>query len=222
MPPTKLYFATTDIIRDEADFQRLYLSASPQRRLKVDKFRKSEDKKLSLLAEYLLRFALKEEGITSYSIIKGDHGKPFLENENIFFNLSHSGNVCICAVSDNEVGCDVEKIEKANMKVAKRFFSPEEFKALENADESERDDLFFRIWTMKESFIKAVGTGLGMALDSFSVELSADTPLISYSTDTRAFKLKEYNLLDGYKISLCSLNGDFSEAVEVTEIQIQI
>ena len=218
MPPTKLYFATTDIIRDEADFHKLYLSASPQRQLKTDKIRKPEDKKLSLLAEHLLRFALKEEGITDYNILKGEHGKPYIENENIFFNLSHSGKVCICAVSDKEVGCDVEKLGKANMKVAKRFFSPEEFMALENADESEKDDLFFRIWTMKESFIKAVGTGLGMALDSFSIDLSKDAPFISYSTDKRAFQLKEYNLLDGYKISLCALDGNFADAVEITVI----
>ena len=218
MPPTKLYFATTDIIRNEADFQKLYLSASSERQLKTDKIRKPKDKKLSLLAEYLLNFALKEEGITDYTVLKGEHGKPYIENENIFFNLSHSGKVCICAVSDKEVGCDVEKLGKANMKVAKRFFSPEEFKALENADEGEKDDLFFRIWTMKESFIKAVGTGLGMALDSFSVDTTKDAPFINYSTDNRAFQLKEYNLLDGYKISLCALNNDFAEPVEITEI----
>ncbi len=218
MPPTKLYFATTDIIRDESDLQKLYLSASAQRQLKTDKIRKPEDKKLSLLAEHLLRIALKEEGITDFKIIKGEHGKPYIENESIFFNLSHSGNVCICALSDKEIGCDVERVKKANMKVAKRFFSPEEFEALENAEESEKDDLFFRIWTMKESFIKAVGTGLGMPLTSFCVDLSAYTPFISYSSDERPFQLKEYKLIDGYKISLCALNGDFAEAVEVTEI----
>lgn len=218
MPPTKLYFATTDIIRDEADFHKIYLSASSERQLKVDKIRKPEDKKLSLLAEYLLNFALNKEGITNYTILKGEHGKPFIENKNIFFNLSHSGKVCICAVSDKEIGCDVEKLGKANMKVAKRFFSPEEFKALENADEGEKDDLFFRIWTMKESFIKTVGTGLGMALDSFSIDLSKDTPFISYSTEARAFQLKEYNLFNDYKISLCALDGDFADAVEITKI----
>lgn len=218
MPPTKLYFATTDVIRDEADFQKLYLSASSERQLKTDKIRKPEDKKLSLLAEYLLNFALNKEGITNYTILKGEHGKPFIENKNIFFNLSHSGKVCICAVSDKEVGCDVEKLGKANMKVAKRFFSPEEYKALENADENVKDDMFFRIWTMKESFIKAIGTGLGMALDSFSVDLSEIAPFLSYSTDERAFCLKEYNLIEGYKISLCALNSDFAEPVEITEI----
>ena len=215
----RILYMNVNMLKDADLYQKGMNMVSSERKEKINQIKNPMPARLSLGAGILLRIALEEKGYAHLieDICYGKNGKPFLKDVDFHFNLSHSGNVCICAVSDKEVGCDVEKLGKANMKVAKRFFSPEEFKALENADESEKDDLFFRIWTMKESFIKAVGTGLGMALDSFSVDITKDAPFISYSTDKRAFQLKEYNLLDGYKISLCALDGNFAEAVEVTE-----
>lgn len=216
---TRLYYATTDIIKSPADLDRLYRKASPGRQQKVDRIRREDDKRLSLLAEYLMITALKNEGIGEISLTCGEKGKPYLTDKSLFFNLSHSGKVCICAVSDKDLGCDVEKIKRAKMNIANRFFSKEECLFLESTPESERDNAFFRLWTMKESFIKAVGTGLSMPLNSFSIDLSSPTPRLSYSTDGRSFFLKEYKLLNGYCFAVCGLDGDFAEATEILSVE---
>ncbi|MGD1911786.1 MAG: 4'-phosphopantetheinyl transferase family protein [Rivularia sp. (in: cyanobacteria)] len=103
-------------------------------------------------------------------------GKPFLEqnlNENnLCFNLSHTQNFALYAVSvNNSIGVDLECI-KSNTDVvslAQRFFSPNEFALIESAPQEQQLQLFFRYWTCKEAYLKATGTGLA---DLQKVEIS--------------------------------------------------
>ena len=101
---------------------------------------------------------------------KGAHGKPELSGKyagKIHFNLSHSGDQLALIFSvDSPVGIDIEKIHpvKKRVRIAERFFHPEETRLLKEASSADSEILFFRYWTMKEAFVKALGTGFPFRL----------------------------------------------------------
>lgn len=107
-----------------------------------------------------------------------EYGKPSLSShaDSISFSVSHSGQRALISVTHgNPVGVDVEfirdSVEIASL--AERFFSPSETATLESIGVEKRQEAFFRIWTAKEAFLKALGAGLSRALNSFDVELDA-------------------------------------------------
>ena len=97
----------------------------------------------------------------------GPHGKPEIVDFPLYFSLSHSGDYVLCAVSDREVGADIQKLQTADFsKLASRFFTEAEYKALgECNSEAERQKLFFRLWTKKEAYGKLTGQGIMAALN---------------------------------------------------------
>jgi len=110
------------------------------------------------------------------SFVQGEHGKPALDpchSSSVRFNLSHSGNKCLIAVTNaREVGVDVEKLRALEdwLEIAKRFFSSRETEQLMLLPEALRRDGFFATWSRKEAYIKAIGMGLALELGSFAVE----------------------------------------------------
>ena len=124
----------------------------------------------SVVARYL---GTQPEGLRfSY----GAFGKPALEPEHALrFNLSHSNEVALLAVTlDAELGVDVEHIRAdfASEDIARRFFSRAEVDVFNALPSEERVAAFFRCWTRKEAYIKAIGKGLSQALDAFDVTLA--------------------------------------------------
>ena len=143
---------------------------SSSRRKKVMKYLQANDRKRCLGAGILLARILPLYGDDPEKIVCGPEGKPLAEN--VHFNLSHSGNLVICAVGEKAVGCDIEKTEREIQGVAKRFFHRNEAEYLQKFQGQERDEMFFRLWTWKESYIKMTGEGLRFPLQevSFSVQ----------------------------------------------------
>ncbi|MDE6642205.1 MAG: 4'-phosphopantetheinyl transferase superfamily protein [Acetatifactor sp.] len=96
----------------------------------------------------------------------GDKGKPYFENIPLFFSLSHSGEYVLCAVSRQEVGADIQKIQPSDvLKLAKRFFSEPECRALERCEsDREQQGLFFGLWSRKEAYGKLTGEGVTAVL----------------------------------------------------------
>ncbi|MBI4676667.1 MAG: 4'-phosphopantetheinyl transferase superfamily protein [Elusimicrobia bacterium] len=90
------------------------------------------------------------------------------------FNVSHSGDVVVLAfASGMEVGVDLEELGRDvdGLQVARQFFSPADVAALLAVPEARRHRAFMTLWTCKEAALKAVGAGLGAALDSVRVEV---------------------------------------------------
>ena len=136
--------------------------------------------------------------------------------EEVYYNLSHSGDYVICAASKFGVGCDIEKIKDAPLKVAKRYFCEKEVSFLEKMLEADRDEAFFRLWTIKESYVKMLKKGLAMGLDSF--EVSFDEGIWIKKNDEKvACHIKEYNL-EGYKISVCAEEEFFASEMDIIEL----
>ena len=104
---------------------------------------------------------------------KNQHGKPLLDHKtSLNFNMSHSRDKAIIAVtSDSIVGVDVEYSDKKNSweKIVPRYFHPDEINYLLAQPKDRQKQTFFQIWTRKEAFIKAIGTGFATSLTSFSV-----------------------------------------------------
>lgn len=121
-------------------------------------------------------------------------GKPELVNESsssLTFNLSHSQTVAVVALArDRALGVDVEDIHPIESEVAKMHFSPAELFQLRKLHDDAWLIAFYRCWTRKEALVKAEGVGLGLALDSFDVGLSAEAELLGTRQPfTHAWKL---------------------------------
>jgi 4'-phosphopantetheinyl transferase len=153
--------AQIDLLEGEkARIERFYFAKHRQRQMVIKKSVRI------ILANYLnckaseVTFATKR------------HGKPYLVNKKLRFNLTHSGDLALLALSkDNELGIDIEKdSERPFDALAKRFFSQNESEAVTKLKSIyAKQQLFFRIWSAKEAFIKAVGLGLSYPLDDFTI-----------------------------------------------------
>ena len=204
MELVKVYFAKTVGLEDEAVFSRLYNSLPEQRREKIDRAKTKSGKTASLSAGIILKKALKEEGISDINIKLNSNGKPYLDGvSDLFFNISHSEGMVMCAISDKEVGCDIEALRDFDIEIAKRFFCDEEYEQILNCKtKNEQNDMFLRLWTLKESFLKATGLGLSLPLNSFKVSFGDRKTNLFGNT----YYLKELETEIGYKSSLCALS----------------
>ena len=220
---TKLYTACVKPLENEQIFEQLYAQASEERKEKISRMRFGNTRMLSLGAEALLLHALRENGYSPEKLVYayGEYGKPALpDKEGFFFNFSHSGEFVIVAVSDREIGCDIERIKPVKLKLAKYAFTPQEYEMILLSDEDMRDDLFCRFWTLKESYMKAVGKGLSLHPSTFQVVL--DEPVHVIAEGSRPdYSFREWDDIPGYRYCIC-LEGDLpsiqKETVDFSQI----
>jgi 4'-phosphopantetheinyl transferase len=148
---------------------------------------KQSDRHLSLVSRALARYLIAEvtqQEPESLRFSTNEYGKPFLVGlPDIHFNLSHSHGVAVCALCRGAaVGVDVEDVGRhTDLSIAGRFFSPAEADLVSKAPDSEKRALFFDIWTLKEAYIKAVGKGLSIPLNSFSFSVNESDIQITFS-----------------------------------------
>ena len=197
------------LLSDETLCRRAYETVIADRRERLDRIRPERERCLSLGGALLLRYALRELGAGEPEIAYGEKGKPYLADlPDVHFNVSHSGEYAVCAVSSAPVGCDIERIGSFRPRVAERFFAPEEYAALASlTDEAAQADLFFRFWTLKESFLKTLGCGITEPLSAVVFDLSGGAPRVTQSLSPEHFSFREYVDLAGYRCALC-LTGE--------------
>ena len=110
-------------------------------------------------SESFLESVFDSEHVQDRTIICGENGKPYLKSGEFFFNISDCDGQLVCAVSDKEIGIDIQKIcEKP--RVARKICQPQELEQIKTPED------FTRIWTLKEAFVKANGAGLGYGLQN--------------------------------------------------------
>lgn len=150
------------------------LSAAEQKR--AARFKFTIHREQFILAHGYLRQILArycKESAAQITFKFGAKGKPFLaEHPGVQFNLSHSQNQMLLAVSaDHEIGVDIEQIKTCQvLNLAQRFFSELEYQQLEALNGAELLTAFYQIWAQKEAYIKATGLGLSTELRQFSVQ----------------------------------------------------
>lgn len=218
MAETRLYRADAAPLADAALFRELYRRATPARRASVDGYRFPKDRMLSLAAGALLHHALAEAGVRDPVFTRGPRGKPALAGrDDVHFNLSHAGQRVLCAVSDRAVGCDVEQVTDIEPEVARRFFTPEEYACLLAQRGPDRQQaMFFRLWTLKESFMKATGLGMALPLDAFSVDPTATPITVRQTVCPGDWHFREYDFQDGYRYAVCGRAPRFGAVQTVT------
>ncbi len=217
---TRIYFTCVSPLADERLYRSLYAAASEERRQKTDRYRFLKDRMLSLGTEGLLFYALGKAGrdYRAVSCRYGEHQKPYLSDaDGFFFNFSHAGEYAMLAVSDAEVGCDVEKIRPVDPGLFARVLTTDEHAALTAAPKAERDALFFRYWVLKESCMKALGKGLLLDPRSFSLTLA---PAIRASGAGVSGPLA---FADGafsdYRYAVCRFGEDIRIQTEIVPIE---
>ncbi len=161
-----------DTLENYPDEQYLkHLNALPAwRREKALQYKKLDDRKRSVLAFVLLQHALREEyGITEVpEFVYNEFGKPLLPNLPIHFSLSHCKDAIACAVSDHNIGIDVENIVPYNPDVARRVCTVAELEMLTRSDDQDAE--FIKLWTMKEAISKLEGKGLSLSFEEINVD----------------------------------------------------
>jgi 4'-phosphopantetheinyl transferase len=185
------------------------------------------ERRRSLIARCMLHVVLEREwGVPCRDIQLGygRFGKPLLLGRDaIRFNLSHSGEWVCCAVSESEVGVDIQRMERDYLGISKRFFTQQEHEYIMSAPQAESQaDRFYEIWSCKEAYVKAIGVGLTRPLNRFTVTKDetgayADTDEAS-RLDWRFYQRRiacEYHLAVCYSTQLLHMETmDYGEVVE--------
>lgn len=171
------------------------LEADESKRREISLMRQADKRRLRIAADHLCRTAAAEAlGLSPAEVKfgKNEHGKPITDG--MEFNLSHSGDIAVCAVSDKPVGIDIEAVREIRPDAAKRFASAEE---LEYIGGDQRR--LFEIWTLKEAYFKCVGTGIGSDIKSVTFTVDGDDIRCSEP----GFTCKFISIADGYICSVC-------------------
>lgn len=153
----------------------------------------------SLLKEKLAEFY--NVNPADISFFKDDKGCPFVKGiDGVHVSVTHTRGLVACAFSDDRVGVDAEMIASRRKSVEKRVFTDNEISLLGKA--ADADTAFFTLWTLKESYLKAIGTGF--ADNAKEVEFTSyENPVTSNKADFSFFS----NVVDGYAISVCEKTG---------------
>lgn len=214
---TRLYCADCSPLESDGLFDGYLAGLSQYRQEKNEKLRFRRDRNLSLGAGLLIDMGLREYGMREKEMeyALAENGKPFFKNApEIHFNVSHSGTRVLAVFSDAPAGCDIEEIRDADLKIAKRFFCSGEYEAI-CASPTDQNREFYRMWTLKESFIKCTGFGLSLALNEFCIH-RGDEITVSCARTDGDYRFRTFDEIDGYACSVCT-RGElplFPETVE--------
>lgn len=220
---------TNDVADDLIAEYRQCLSAHERDR--ENRFHFPRDRRTHVITRALVRSVLSryaEVDPAEWRFTANEHGRPGLASSgptqlSISFNLSHAAGLIGLAVRQRlAVGIDIENVvlRRAPLDAAERFFAKEEVSALQAVPPPARQVRFFEYWTLKESYIKARGEGLGIDLDLFSFNLDAP-PGVSLSMaatlgDTPArWSFWQFRPSADHIMSLCAERAPTSESLTI-------
>ncbi|WP_346868744.1 4'-phosphopantetheinyl transferase family protein [Clostridium sp. UBA5119] len=219
----KIYRVKVSNITEER-IDELCLHISEKKRCRINKYINKKDKIRTLIGEILLRTIIFEElSIRNKDITfeKNQYEKPYLKGHPKFnFNISHSENYVVCVIDDKPIGIDIEAVKHIEYKdIANSFFNISEFNYIVNNNLNIQLSEFYKIWTLKESYVKCCGQGLSIPLKSFSIDIDQYEDIkviINNEYKEHTFKIFDIDL--GYKMAVCSLNKEIStEIIEINQ-----
>lgn len=191
----KLYIA----IINDIDLKRV-CEVDADRACKVSRLKLSDDKKRCIAGGLFIK-----KFLPSAKITVNEFGKPEADN-GLHFNISHSGEYVLFALSDKNIGCDIEKFRNVNPeKLGKIVCCDNEMALIKNS--ADKQQCFFDLWTRKESFLKCIGKGFHQ--NSKSVDVSQN--ICQIAKNTYHFKMWH---MDGYTVSVCSEYETMPENIE--------
>ena len=148
------------------------LSIMPEeRRRSVERYRFEADRKRTTAGELLARRMLSQRcGVRpeEITICRTERGKPYAKGMAVHFNVSHSGDLVLCAVSDSSIGADIERIRPVSDRLMQRVCNDAEYAYVteDSISAEEKNRRFILLWTGKEAYSKYLGTGIVSVADA--------------------------------------------------------
>lgn len=201
------------------NLSKLIMWVSDEKRNRINRYHRFMDKKRTLFGDILVRYLMcKKLKLKNSELMfdKGKYGKPFLINSNVHFNISHSGEWVVCAVHSFPLGIDIELVKPIDLSIAMKICTKDEYVRFVNKNDSERLQYFYDLWSIKESYVKAIGKGLYVPLDTLSVSICNDNITVKLDGCVNYF-LKQYNIDLNYKMTVCAQSSSFSRVVEFVD-----
>ena len=153
-------------------YEKAYNNMSAERQKRADRYVYTEDKRLCVFSDMLLRNMLKTHmGVSDPIFSAQEKGKPVLVNSNLHFNISHSKGFIACVIDTNPVGIDIQCYKKVPLdRLRKKTCTAQEDEfILAGADEEEILRRFYMVWSAKEAYLKYTGEGLSGGLQQITV-----------------------------------------------------
>lgn len=161
---------------DEYHMKSLFDILTLDEKAKMSHYVHVADQKRFLVGHSMLRILLSRylaREPDDIILLNSKHGKLYMPQSNVSFNISHSGNrVALAFVKEKKIGVDIERMNSLDdySQIAKNFFLPPESERIcAQTDAAKGMEKFYEIWTVKEAFVKALGHGLSRSLKSFEV-----------------------------------------------------
>ncbi|TES55760.1 4'-phosphopantetheinyl transferase superfamily protein [Halalkalibacterium halodurans] len=215
---SRIYAIQLDYNVTEGQYHRLLSELSEEKQKTIQRFVFREDALRSLVADLLVRKIIRTELQISNDQIQFEtntYGKPFVKGLPSFhFNISHSGNWVVCATDDQPVGIDIEQVRPIEFEIAERFFSESEIRDLEEKTGKAKQSYFYDLWSLKESYIKMVGKGLSIPLNSFSCRVINSQVYFSSVQEQIPAYFRQYEVDPQYKLAVCQSHPHFPKSVQ--------
>jgi 4'-phosphopantetheinyl transferase len=194
-----IYLQDVTNLPDPKEDEDMLVGIPEWRKEKILRYTFPQGRKLSLGIWKLLEKALELNGDCARDVFVGENGKLYAQKTK--FNLSHSGDKVLCVVSENIIGCDIEEVTKIPVEVCEHCFTQNEQNYIFGGNgEEEKNKRFFKLWTMKESYLKMTGEGITFSPARIEIDLSLNKVF-------RDGILQPCNLfnffLQNYEISIC-------------------
>ncbi|MCU9806785.1 4'-phosphopantetheinyl transferase superfamily protein [Paraclostridium sp. AKS46] len=181
----------------------------------IFRFHHKEDFLRSLYGDLIIRYFMTSTfNVKNEDLVfkKNEFGKPYVEEIPVFFNISHSKDWVVCAFSTHEIGIDVEFNNNINEDVIKYALSKYEYDKYLTLDTSDREKYFYKLWTLKESYIKCIGKGLSVSPDSITFVHNNDNITIKGKI-SQEYNFKYYGFDNSYSLSICSIEHKFYDLI---------
>lgn len=170
----------------------------------IQKWSKEDAPWERILADVLKTYYYIEETPT---ILRDEMGKPYLKDSKLHFNVSHSGEYLAIAVSESPVGIDIQETKNIKDGMYRKVVQPKEQSLI--GEDRQRD--FLRLWSLKESYVKAEGKGLRIPMKDYYFEKENECYFVNYGGQKQAWTFNiEETLVEGYYISVCGMETEVS------------
>ncbi len=210
----KVFAMDVSKLSDKKEFDKYYALQREKRREQIDRMRFDNGKRLSLGAGAVVEKALSYAGCADEEIRITKKGKPYVDG--CFFNLSHTGEVAVCAVSGVEVGIDIEKPRKFDDALVKKAFTKNEIERVKDSD-CAPELVYTKLWTVKESVMKWLGEGLSLMPEFIEVDISDTIKVKIINDDEKNELIKDLKFTSyeygEYCITVCSSAEHFCEKI---------
>jgi 4'-phosphopantetheinyl transferase len=193
-----LYLQNVATLPDPKENEGLLAGIPTWRKTKMLRYLRAQDRKLCYGAWLLLQKTLELNGASASDVTVGENGK--LQCPDLQFSISHSADYALCVVGNNPIGCDIEKVEKAPFEVAEHYFKDKEREYISEAEGAEKSRRFFKLWTLKESYLKMTGEGLGVSPNRIEVDFNN---FVIFRDGVPQFCKVQNFSFNGYEISTC-------------------